>query len=264
MSVSDDLRQLIDGSGHNFHARVARWFVDNGWEVTISPYYMDQSHQKAREVDLVAEWVLPDKRRRPRGLGIGNYDVGVRLFIECKFVPSLTVFWFAKKKRDNARRLVSAEGQFPSDPREIVVHHYLDESLRVAKLFQTKSHKGGQAMSEQQDPFYKALNQVLHASFAMQGRAGDASFGGKVPNTVLEFPVIVCGGFDQLYRVDFFGEGEQEPEKINKNFQLEVQYAYHGSPNEYRLIDVVDIDRLDAFQQSIVQDAMTAYEFNRY
>lgn len=54
-SIQDKVQELIDQSGNNFHTKVATWLIDNGWHVTISPYYMDYATNKSREIDLVAE-----------------------------------------------------------------------------------------------------------------------------------------------------------------------------------------------------------------
>ena len=59
MSVPDEITKLIDNSGNNFHAKVARWLSNDGWHITVSPYYMDQSQSKAREIDLIAEKAWP-------------------------------------------------------------------------------------------------------------------------------------------------------------------------------------------------------------
>ena len=59
---------------------------------------MDQTQNKAREIDLVAEklWPVMDHWGQPMG------DVAVRLFVECKFIPSYSVFWFADKDTEAA------------------------------------------------------------------------------------------------------------------------------------------------------------------
>ncbi|MEB3268197.1 MAG: hypothetical protein VKJ09_06635, partial [Leptolyngbya sp.] len=59
MSEHEDVKKLINNSGNKFHAKVASWFARNGWHVIVSPYYMDQFHNKAREIDLVVERLWP-------------------------------------------------------------------------------------------------------------------------------------------------------------------------------------------------------------
>ena len=111
MSVPDEVLKLISESGNNFHAKVARWMQADGWHVSVSPYYMDQTQNKAREIDLVAEklWPVMDHWGQPMG------DVAVRLFVECKFIPSYSVFWFADKDTEAAEKLVCSNGHFRQD-----------------------------------------------------------------------------------------------------------------------------------------------------
>jgi hypothetical protein len=160
MPIPDEVVQLIAGSGNNFHAKVARWFQADGWHVGISPYYMDQSQSKAREIDLVAEklWPVHDIWGKPMA------DVAVRLFIECKFIPSYSAFWFTEKNSEAALQLVCSQGPFRPENMYTAKHHYLARSPRVAKLFAASATRGTEA-----DPYYKALNQVLSAMVSLRG-----------------------------------------------------------------------------------------------
>lgn len=256
MSVPDEVAQLVASSGNNFHAKVARWFKANDWHVVVSPYYMDQTQNKAREIDLVAERLWPVKN--VWGDTIGH--LVTRLFVECKFVPSYSVFWFTDKDRGAAQKLVCSRGIFREDNSYTAKHHYLAESPRVAKLFATSVGR-----SQETEPYYKALNQVLNAMVSMRG--GPASIPGAErghgPLAVIEFPVVVCSSFEQLYEVDFFAEAE--PKQIEKNFQLEVQYAYLDKGgtqrDEYLLLDFVEFARLDEFIRAITEDANAAAVF---
>jgi hypothetical protein len=161
MGVPSEISKLVSGSGNNFHAKVARWLSDNGWHIIVSPYYMDQTQNKAREIDLIAEklWPITDAFGRP----VDN--LAVRLFVECKFVPSHSVFWFAEKDQHSAEDLVCNSGLFRSDNFYTRKHHYLSQSEKVAKLFATSASK-----ASENEPFYKALNQVLNAMVSMSGQ----------------------------------------------------------------------------------------------
>ena len=258
MTVPPEIVQLISGSGNSFHAKVARWLRAKGWHVVVSPYYMDQTQNKAREIDLVAERLWPTAN----SFGQRNGDLAVRLFIECKFIPAHSVFWFAEKNQTAAQELVCSGGVFGRNNTYANKHHYLATSPKVAKLFTTEGGRGQEA-----DPFYKALNQSLNAMTSMRGQPVTlpAPVRGRPwsPRVVLEFPVVVCSSFDQLFAVDFYDE--TAPTKISENFQLEVRYAYMdrgGSQrDDYFLLDVVEFDRLEAFANSIGEDAEVAAFF---
>ena len=59
-------------------------------------------------------------------------------------------------------------------------------------------------------------------------------------------------------------EGSSEPENINDNFQLEVNYAYldyqKNHSNEFFLIDVVDYNKLDDFLGVLESDKKAIFE----
>lgn len=254
MTVPNEITELIRNSGNSFHAKVARWFCDNGWHVVISPYYMDQAQTKAREIDLVAEklWPVTDM------FGRAIKDIAVRLFIECKFVASDAVFWFADKDKESALDLVCANGPFRRDNSYTERHHYLSQSSRVAKLFAT-----GNSRAAENEPFYKALNQSLNAMTSMRGQPltiPSLRNSQRNPIAVLEHPVVVCSSFDRIFSVDFFADSEPEP--IEDNFQLEVSYAYidrnETQRNDYFLLDFVAFDKLTEFGNVIDNGARAA------
>ena len=137
MSVPPQVQDLIDGSGNSFHAKVTRWFATNGWSITISPYYMDQTQQKARELDLVVEKACPIKGT----FGDWQGDVVVRLFVECKYVPSYSAFWFTDKNVAAVEEMLCASGLFRRQNTYTARHHYLSGSNRVAKLFTSSTPK---------------------------------------------------------------------------------------------------------------------------
>ena len=257
MVVPDEVSKLVRNSGNNFHAKVARWLSDNDWHVVVSPYYMDQTQNKAREIDLIAEKLWPVRDMFSQQVN----DVAIRLFIECKFVPSHSVFWFAEKDQDSAQELVCANGFFEADNMYTKKHHYLAQNSKVAKLFATSASK-----APENEPFYKALNQTLNAMVSMIGRPVSVPALKKSRRNlrvVIEFPVVVCSSFDQIYSVDFYKESQ--PESIKDNFQLEVRYAYidrhNNQRDDYFLLDFVEFNQLEKFAEAIDEDANVAAFF---
>ncbi len=256
MVLPKEIVKLIENSGNNFHSKVARWLSDNNWHVIVSPYYMDQTQNKAREIDLIAEKIWPIINHGSES----GYHVAVRLFIECKFVPSYSVFWFAEKDQESALNLVCNK-IFRPDNMYTKMHHYLASSEKVAKIFSTNPAK-----AIENDPFYKALNQALNAMVSMSGRpvsVPELKEFRSGPKAVLEFPVIVCSSFDKIYSTDFYKD--VTPQKIDNNFQLEVRYAYVDKQgkqkDDYFLLDFVEFDNIDQFIQSIEADVGASMVF---
>jgi len=255
MSVPAEVHDLIKSSGNNFHAKVARWFTDNDWRIVVSPYYMDQTQNKAREIDLVARklYDVKDVFGKLQGL------VEVRLFVECKYISTHSVCWFADKDKDAATNLVCSGGLFQRINSYTERHHYISQCPRVAKLF--ASAKGNN--NSENEPFYKALNQVLNAMTSMRGDPISEPENKNLQGckkVLLEFPVVVCNSFVKMYSVDF--DSNSEPKPIQDNFQLEVSFAYidgHQSQrNDYFLVDVIEFDKLNHFVDAIDEDARAA------
>ena len=257
MPTPEEVQKLIENSGNSFHAKVARWFSENGWHVIVSPYYMDQVQAKAREIDLVVETCIEAKDSFDRFLGY----IGVRLIVECKFVAATSVFWFAQKDHSAAKDLVCADGHFRDNNTYTNEHHYLSQSPRVAKLFASTSNKNAE-----NEPFYKALNQSLSAMVSLRGKELThpkvKKYGGGTLH-VLEFPVVICSSFKELYEVDFYADSEPSP--IKDNFQLEVRYAYidrnNSQRDEHFLLDFVEIGQIESFITAIQHDAELAVFF---
>lgn len=255
MTGISKVKDLIARSGNSFHAKVARWFSENGWHVIVSPYYLDQSQNKAREIDLVVEKDWSVYHNNIHGEIIG--EIVVRLFVECKYLSGQSVFWFADKDLASATELVCSRSPFKKNSVYTDKHHYLSLG-KVAKVFSS-----GKAQNSEQDPFYKALNQSLNGMVSMCGlpvSIPQFKTDRKEAKAVVEFPVVVCNSFADVYSVDFYNDSE--PELISKNFQIEVQYAYVDSKgkrqSDYFLLDVVEFDKLGDYIQAIGEDALAA------
>jgi len=257
---------LIKSSGNSFHGKVASYFIEHEWSVTVSPYYLDQNFGKAREIDLIAEKRWPVSRHSS-----ADY-IPVRLFIECKFIPvnTLTVFWFADKDQYAAKKLVCSIKPFKDNNDNMYTsrHHYISQSPQVAKLFASgRSQEHGKLKEPENEPFYKAINQVLHGMVSLRWKNP------KIPehfptnikiNQFLDFSVVICSSFESLYKTDFYHISEPNPIPILENFQLEIQYAYidrnKNECEEYFLLDIVSFEKIDEYIATIENDVKAAIE----
>ena len=248
--VIDDVKAIIAKSGNTFHCKVLKYLQEKGWRVLISPYYNDNVSSKPREIDLIAEKAFDVKGRLGELLG----TINVKLFIECKYISQKTVFWFHNKDKQKAEKLVTQTTPLRTDNIFTKEHHYLGEVDSVAKLFADERKK-----SADNEIFYKALNQSLNAMVYYRNKGSII----KLPNgrnvsilKTVNYPVIVCNSFENLYRVEI--DTDADPLNITENFQLEVNYAYmtsNGSnKNEYFLIDILAFDLFDSFLGAIKVD----------
>jgi len=255
-NIPREVFDLIESNGNNFHTKVARWFTNNGWHVVVSPYYMDQTQGKAREIDLVVEKLWPVMNDFGRGRGY----IVTRLFVECKYIPSYSVFWFSDRDYEATKQLICKDVPRIASNTYIDKHHYLRNSPRVAKLFASSKK------SPENDLFYKALNQALNAMISMRSHPTSTPQAKGYPAPLLKllnFPVVVCNSFEKIFSADF--QSNSPPQSLQKNFQLEVLYAYIDArqqpQNEYFLLDFVEFDQLDDFHTAISKDVNILGDF---
>jgi hypothetical protein len=249
-------KRIIETSGNNLHCRVAQYFVDNGWTVLISPYYIDPATDKAREVDLIVEKLFYVKDM----FGRESKYFRVRLYVECKYVTQSTVFWFADMNRKEARELAATFSTLQKENFYLQEHHYLREQTRVAKLFATDNNK-----LTDNEWVFSAINQVLSSynSLNIGALAFDAY---RLEKRTFTYPVIVCSSFEKLFatRVDTTGSLD----RITSNFLFDVHYAYlvtsARQPVDQRYyLDVVSFTMLNEFLGSLdveMQALATAHD----
>lgn len=239
------VEEIMEKSGNGFHARVVNLIRQQKWEVLVSPYYSDNFTDKPREIDIIAERKFDVNDFISDWLGTLN----IRLFIECKYITGVTVFWFDDK--DKARvteRIMTDTGREHHNHNINIqeLHYFAD--VPVAKLFSSEKSRG-----EDNEPMNKAINQNLNALVYYRNRNDLIPENTNIRNQVLRrvsYPIIVVNSFEHFFRTSMTDD-TGKVELITEPFQLEVNYAYidkdKNSRNEYFLIDVVSIDKLPEF-----------------
>ncbi len=250
-NLIDAAKSIAERSGNSFHSSVITHLQTSGWIVLVCPYFSDQATNKPREIDLIAEKAFPINGSFGRPSG----TLHIQLFIECKFVKQPTVFWFHEQNLQGTERLLVDSTPLRPNNTYLRDHHYFaSTNSRVAKLFAGQSQT-----STEGEQIYKALNQSLNALVAYKNRGSILPEPSRGEYNVLQmvtYPVIVCGGYDNFFKIDI-GSGN-DPEAIRDNFILEVNYAYTNNQGrattEFFLLDVVNFDNLDAYLASIAAD----------
>jgi hypothetical protein len=250
-------RAIAATDGNAFHAKVATYFRQKGWDVLISPYYVDNATGQAREIDLLCELPFTFPMQDDDG-GYGIYRI--QLFVECKYIDGPVVFWFDKRDHDRAVKWLDERTPFTRGQRlALRKHRYMSGGSHVAKLFSTDKKQQDRG----HDPIYKALAQSLGA--LIQRRNGHAlrdlaHEDETAEEMTVQYPVIVCSDSATFYRTDI----DEHPSAMTPEqhlFQLEVDYAYtnkDGIAEEYFLIDVLRFKGLDHFMQVIGAEAQEA------
>ncbi len=256
MKNSKSVNELIENSGMITHHKVINTLRNQGWTLSIAPYYYDNIANTVREIDIVAEKQFNSSDWRNQS----SIQINVQLFLECKFIKQEIAFWFDNKDIDGAvvklekdTDLQILHNRYGADI-TIDKFHYLNKD-KVAKLFSTNSNKD--------DVIYKALTQCLNSKIYYDqwfNRPIHHKFFEHKETTasILKYPIIVCNKFDNFLQVEFDGDNYSY-DKINDNFQLEVNYTYLDKTRtkaeaEIFLIDIVNFDNLLQFLNTIEEE----------
>ncbi|HEV8726037.1 MAG TPA: hypothetical protein VGW77_35925 [Candidatus Binatia bacterium] len=259
MSIPEDVKEIVDESGNSFHCRVTNFLKEKGWHTLISPYYMDGATNKPREIDLIAEKHWSGKRDYGRG---SSGAITVKLFIECKYVPQPTVFWFSNKDMTAATKWVMSNTPLKSEDNKYTrQHHYLASEEKAAKLFASKNKQ-----STETEPIYRALNQSLNAMVYLRKQQSiiPEIRDGIIPRLAsVEMPVILCNSFANFYRVEM--DDQTTPQPVKENFQLEVNYAYQdlqgNHRSEYFLLNVINFEKFADYLTILESDKDAMFHF---
>ena len=238
-------KELARASGNNFHSKVVQFLRGKEWLVLVSPYYVDPSTDKAREIDLIAEKLFVSMDR----IGRENGYIRMRLHVECKYINQMTVFWFDNQDDRETRRSIESKTLFKRNNTFINQHHYLQHNQRVAKLFTTEKSKDTES-----EPMFRAINQTLNG-LVNSDQAHLRTVDHLTCHKTIEYPVIVCSSFDSFFRKDL-GSEDDEVSQIRGNFLMEVNYAYtmkhtDRTFSDYFLIDVVEFNQLNRFLEAL-------------
>lgn len=241
--MNDAISRLVAESGNSFHCRVANAFRERNWATLLSPYYIDESTDKAREVDLVVE-----KRFPVDGTFGKPKTIRIRLYVECKYITQNVVFWFDQRDNGRAYGWVHRNTPFRKGNTLAEEHHHIKNVSTVAKLFATDTKR-----NEDNDPIFRALNQCLNGYVHNKGQELLIPAKNAEQVTLVEYPLIVVSSFSMFYRTDV--QSSMPPEPITDNFLVELNYAFvdktKTTRRDYFLVDVASFDTLDKYLAAI-------------
>lgn len=247
----EEIKKLVNESGIITHNKTLNILRNNEWSALVSPYYYDSISESVRETDLLAE-----KQINSNNSGFGSsLQINIQLFIECKYIKQEIVFWFDKIDTEKAvenlenetgLKIAHPEGRNTGDILFKDFFHLRNENEEVAKLFSTNTNR--------EDVIYKAMNQCLHSqiyhrSTGKKPIANEFNNHRDSTSRIVQRPVIICDNFDKLLKIKFNDSDKYEVEAIKNHFVMETNYR-----DEYFLIDIVDINYLPQFLESVEKE----------
>ncbi len=218
MNPLDKAMEIIAKSGHDLNFKVKDFLQSKGWEIEMSPHYVDVVTGKTREFDIIAkkEFKVYAFSHNPVG------SILIKLFIECKYIKDTTVAWFTPKDFGKVKK-IAMDNHLLRHKEDILLgtpnqstdklHHYLASNEAV-----TLVDKAGQY-----DPIGEAKYGTLHALIYFSENFNNGSH-------VINFPLIVIDSYRNLFRRE--GDDDPNPTPITDSFQLEVDYSYPQQNNQ--------------------------------
>jgi hypothetical protein len=234
--MDEKLKALIIQSGNNLHTEVAQFLIDHKWQVDISSYYYDDTTDKPREIDLVAQKEIishePD---------LGESRFSVFLFIECKYFKEGVAFrMYPNQGQDGLSAIISGGMSVDILDRNNGNlwrnHHYVSTPY-LAKLYDTK---------ENNEVFNAITGTVKSLLF----------FKDNQHKKGLYYPLVIYSGIEGLYCIngnDISNLDELDPVK---NVVFGLNYSYRNTNTSalntrYFCVDFVNKDSLGEFLDSI-------------
>lgn len=260
--------QLIENSGMITHHKAISLLREQGWKLLVAPYYYDNISNTVREIDIIAEKQFNSSEIRQGS----SVQINVQLFIECKYIKQEIAFWFDDKSIDEAvvqleknTDLQILHNKYQADI-TTDKFHYLNGD-KVAKLFSTNTNK--------EDVIYKAITQCLNSKIYYDQWSNHPIYHKffehrETTATIIKYPIIICDNFDNLIKVEFDDE-KYSCDKLNDNFQLQINYTYLDKTKTKAItddfiIDLVSLDKLISFLNTLeieIVSIITAKDFVR-
>lgn len=180
--MDPELDKLVKKSGHNLHLDAYQAFEEEGWEVDLAPYYVDDISDKPREIDIQAS--------KPTYGSISSSEpirvlYTTFLFVECKRLNSPVAIRTLKNTPSAKDAVVTLNldrnGMFGVHFGLASRHHYVT-AQRIGKLFDSKESK---------EIFDALTSAVKSLCFYL----------GTRPQTGFYYPVVIFDGIEGLHEI---------------------------------------------------------------
>lgn len=195
------VEKIIRASGHNLHTNVVEALKDAGYQVEISPYYVDAHTDKPREVDVVARKAVRVYRDSE------EHVVNLVLALDCKYMMNPAVFWTFPNENPLASLKVLGLNLQELIQKVGMNRFAYFTTNKIARLFQSGSSSGEPVA----DPIYKACAQAISGTiFAREHSAEPA----------IIYPLVIADGPGKFFHAD-------TPEEERSSVIVHIDYSYY-------------------------------------
>lgn len=254
------LQDIIDKSGNKLHLDVTNLLRDKGWDVTISPYYVDEHSEKPREIDVLASKVTTVETKSP-AFSVSKREFKITLCIECKYLTdNKSIFWVDEQAQINDSALIRRGVERSISIRDTNtrfteysnLHHYnvLNSEDKIGILYDNSNKKD--------DRIFKSFTQSIKSLIFFRNQSQ------LQPNTIF-YPIVVYNPSNiYLYNL------QSNEHKPMNHCGLFLNYSYierigsNSAISEEFIVDFVLFDVLDKFLDKIDNEITSLSELFRY
>jgi len=209
-----DFKKIIEESGNNLHIDTVDLLERMQWDVDLSSYYYDDTANKPREIDIIAQKNVEVIDDPEKGV-ISQFKLF--LFIECKYFKNEVAFWMRPNREGEAKEAMIIEAIRSVDEwdKKLILeeeglfreHHYLREGF-IGKLYDSKNEK----------PIFDALTQPIKSlTFFKERRAEKGIY----------YPIVVYSGIEGIYAIKRKGADLDKLEP-KKELIFGLNYSYRS------------------------------------
>jgi len=241
--MKKELKEIIKRSGNNLHIDTVNLLETMGWDVDLSSYYYDDTANKPREIDIIAQrneqvFDFPPEKVLD--------EFKLFLFIECKYFKNELAFRMRRNHEQESKEAMIIEGIKSVDgwDKEYLLedeglfreHHYLKERF-IGKLYDSKEQK----------VIFNAITQPIKSLTFFKERRVEKG---------LYYPLVVYSGIDGIYAIkrENANLDQLEPKK-DLIFGLDYSYKSvvdHKLKTHQFFIDFIHQDKLGDFIEEII------------
>lgn len=222
--MSDEIKNIIEHSGHNLHQQIEQLLTSLGWAVESSKHIIDIDTNIPREADIIAK----------KEISIFNewhnkatQSFEIVLCIESRWLKYDIVFYSTNNTDENIKKSLQTVGMNIDNLLEnnLKTLHYKNYGCKVANKHSVNNGK------DLSDSIYKSVKTILYLNNTTHTKK-------------VIYPIVVCGGNGKLYLSDGTMENSVEKNHIiySMNYPYYDKNNRHFDPNFY--VDIVSFPKL--------------------
>lgn len=250
--MREEFKKIIEKSGNNLHIDTVNLLETMQWDVDLSSYYYDDTANKPREIDIIAQRnvsvIDPLKK-------ISVDEFKLFLFIECKYFKNEVAFWARRNRKEEAKEAMIIEGldkEYLLGPGNLFRdHHYLRERF-IGTLYDSFPKEQGAVFNAVTQPI-KSLTFFKERFYKMEVEKGLTK--------AIYYPIVVYSGIEGICDIRRKGVDLDKLEP-KKELIFGLNYSYRSvvdnklKTNRF-YIDFIHQSRLGNFIEDVIQGELS-------